>query len=205
MNREKTKTGSHNCALCITLNRELCKTDILFCHFKKQLSFIRKKIHIFSVEINCSWTYMGGITAAMSFVSVQRGVNLFDLDYSVLWMPIKKKNKKKNLLRCETRGSWLCKITVCAYIDHQNKLKLQWKVFTCVKDSVCELYTNNKKRRVQMALLLLKTLQTTHFFSFLYSSQLRGFLNISYLQNLLHTHTPKKWTFTDLCTHLLYV
>lgn len=40
-----------------------------------------------------------------------------------------------------------------------------------------------------MALLLLKTLQTTHFFSFLYSSQLRGFLNISYLQNLLHTHT----------------
>lgn len=43
-----------------------------------------------------------------------------------------------------------------------------------------------------MALLLLKTLQTTHFFSFLYSSQLRGFLNISYYRIFYtQTHTQK--------------
>lgn len=178
----------------------------MFCQFKKQLSFIRKKIHIFSVEINCSWTYMGGITVAMTFVSVQSCESVWP--GLVCFMNAYKKIKlKKNLLRCETRGSWLCKITVCAYIDHQNKLKLQWKVFTCVKDSVCELYTNNKKRRVQLALLLLKTLQTTHFFSFL---QLLILLTAEWLFKHLiftesFTHTPKKWTFIDLCTHLLYV
>lgn len=52
-----------------------------------------------------------------------------------------------------------------------------------------------------MALLLLKTLQTTHFFSFLYSSQLRGFLNISYYR-IFYTQTHPKSELLQICVHI---